>query len=183
MTWKGFIASVWPTDLLRQSAISCVKEFVFFPNRQGHLPMVIQLIRYGADPTVSDGEGYRALHLAILFQHMAIAAYLMAKGQVRRPQTHTDTFNCNTLWLLFLKALVEFYFTPLHFQEVDGPDCNGQTPLMLAAQKIIGWAPVLFTELLYSQFMCECENVWITAVNAGLMGSQKQETCVLGRSY
>lgn len=24
-------------------------------------------------------------------------------------------------------------------QEVDVPDCNGQTPLMLAAQKIIGW--------------------------------------------
>lgn len=44
--------------------------------------MVIQLLRYGADPSISDGEGYRALHLAILFQHMAIAAYLMAKGQV-----------------------------------------------------------------------------------------------------
>lgn len=45
--------------------------------------MVIQLMRYGADPSIADGEGYRALHLAILFQHMAIAAYLMAKGQVR----------------------------------------------------------------------------------------------------
>lgn len=77
--------------------------------RQGHLPMVIQLIRYGADPSIADGEGYRALHLAILFQHMAIAAYLMAKGQ-----------------------------------EVDGPDCNGQTPLMLAAQKIIGPEPTNF---------------------------------------
>ncbi|KAM3625203.1 uncharacterized protein V6R79_008651 [Siganus canaliculatus] len=77
--------------------------------RQGHLPMVIQLMRYGADPTIADGEGYRALHLAILFQHMAIAAYLIAKGQ-----------------------------------EVDGPDCNGQTPLMLAAQKIIGPEPTNF---------------------------------------
>ncbi|XP_019731968.1 putative palmitoyltransferase ZDHHC13 [Hippocampus comes] len=77
--------------------------------RQGHLPMVIQLIRYGADPSIADGEGYRALHLAILFQHMAIAAYLMAKGQ-----------------------------------EVDSPDCNGQTPLMLAAQKIIGHEPTNF---------------------------------------
>ncbi|KAK7879299.1 hypothetical protein WMY93_033925, partial [Mugilogobius chulae] len=75
--------------------------------RQGHLQMVIQLLRYGADPSISDGEGYRALHLAILFQHMAIAAYLMAKGQ-----------------------------------EVDTPDCNGQTPLMLAAQKIIGNTPL-----------------------------------------
>uniref|UniRef100_A0A7N6AFH5 Palmitoyltransferase n=1 Tax=Anabas testudineus TaxID=64144 RepID=A0A7N6AFH5_ANATE len=77
--------------------------------RQGHLSMVIQLLRYGADPSIADGEGYRALHLAILFQHMAIAAYLMAKGQ-----------------------------------EVDGPDCNGQTPLMLAAQKIIGPEPTNF---------------------------------------
>ncbi|KAI2662908.1 hypothetical protein H4Q32_001886 [Labeo rohita] len=71
--------------------------------RQGHLSMVIQLMRYGADPLLADGEGYRGLHLAVLFQHMPIAAYLMAKGQ-----------------------------------EVDSPDINGQTPLMLAAQKIIG---------------------------------------------
>ncbi|XP_034015372.1 palmitoyltransferase ZDHHC13 [Thalassophryne amazonica] len=77
--------------------------------RQGHLSMVIQLMRYGADPAIADGEGYRALHLAILFQHMAIAAYLMAKGQ-----------------------------------EVDAPDCSGQTPLMLAAQKIIGPEPTNF---------------------------------------
>ncbi|XP_063044978.1 putative palmitoyltransferase ZDHHC13 [Engraulis encrasicolus] len=49
--------------------------------RQGHLAMVIQLMRYGADPNLADGEGYRGLHLAVLFQHMPIAAYLMAKGQ------------------------------------------------------------------------------------------------------
>lgn len=47
--------------------------------------MVIQLLRHGADPSIADGEGYHALHLAILFQHMAIAAYLMAKGQVGPP--------------------------------------------------------------------------------------------------
>ncbi|KAL1006998.1 hypothetical protein UPYG_G00080410 [Umbra pygmaea] len=77
--------------------------------RQGHLSMVIQLLKYGADPSVVDGEGYRSLHLAILFQHMPIASYLMAKGQ-----------------------------------EVDLPDLNGQTPLMLAAQKIIGPEPTNF---------------------------------------
>ncbi|KAK9972299.1 hypothetical protein ABG768_025619 [Culter alburnus] len=77
--------------------------------RQGHLSMVIQLMRYGADPSLADGEGYRGLHLAVLFQHMPIAAYLMAKGQ-----------------------------------EVDLPDINGQTPLMLAAQKIIGPEPTNF---------------------------------------
>uniref|UniRef100_A0AAR2JH34 Palmitoyltransferase n=1 Tax=Pygocentrus nattereri TaxID=42514 RepID=A0AAR2JH34_PYGNA len=77
--------------------------------RQGHLQMVIQLLRYGADPSLADGEGYRGLHLAVLFQHMPIAAYLMAKGQ-----------------------------------EVDVPDSNGQTSLMLAAQKIIGPEPTNF---------------------------------------
>uniref|UniRef100_A0A673HLR4 Palmitoyltransferase n=1 Tax=Sinocyclocheilus rhinocerous TaxID=307959 RepID=A0A673HLR4_9TELE len=77
--------------------------------RQGHLSMVIQLMRYGADPSLADGEGYRGLHLAVLFQHMPIAAFLMAKGQ-----------------------------------EVDSPDINGQTPLMLAAQKIIGPEPTNF---------------------------------------
>ncbi|XP_030650293.1 putative palmitoyltransferase ZDHHC13 [Chanos chanos] len=77
--------------------------------RQGHLSMVIQLMRYGADPSLADGEGYRGLHLAVLFQHMPIAAYLMAKGQ-----------------------------------EVDAPDVNGQTSLMLAAQKIIGPEPTNF---------------------------------------
>ncbi|XP_064168316.1 putative palmitoyltransferase ZDHHC13 [Anguilla rostrata] len=77
--------------------------------RQGHLSMVIQLLRYGADPSLADGEGFCCLHLAVLFQHMPIAAYLMAKGQ-----------------------------------EVDSPDLNGQTPLMLAAQKIIGPEPTNF---------------------------------------
>lgn len=92
--------------------------------------MVIQLMRYGADPSIADGEGYRALHLAILFQHMAIAAYLMAKGQVSslRFSLYGNIFSLCFGFICFCFLL----------QEVDGPDCNGQTPLMLAAQKIIG---------------------------------------------
>lgn len=70
-----------------QSFFTKAQFLCFWMTRQGHLPMVIQLIRYGADPSIADGEGYRALHLAILFQHMAIAAYLMAKGQVGAPDT------------------------------------------------------------------------------------------------
>lgn len=111
--------------------------------RQGHLPMVIQLMRYGADPSIADGEGYRALHLAILFQHMAIAAYLMAKGQVR---LHNDFTSVEVFFSWFRLILLVFFYHDLQsshlpvicLQEVDGPDCNGQTPLMLAAQKIIG---------------------------------------------
>uniref|UniRef100_W5MBK7 Palmitoyltransferase n=1 Tax=Lepisosteus oculatus TaxID=7918 RepID=W5MBK7_LEPOC len=77
--------------------------------RQGHLPMVVLLLRYGADPALVDGEGFSSVHLAVLFQHMPIIAYLFAKGQ-----------------------------------DVDLPDLNGQTPLMLAAQKIIGPEPTRF---------------------------------------
>ncbi|TKS70445.1 Palmitoyltransferase ZDHHC13 [Collichthys lucidus] len=36
------------------------------------------------------------------------------------------------------------WFSAVSSQEVDGPDCNGQTPLMLAAQKIIGPEPTNF---------------------------------------
>lgn len=96
--------------------------------------MVIQLMRYGADPSISDGEGYRGLHLAILFQHMAVAAYLMAKGQVSFLVVLQRCWNELILILLCSVVLILD-------QEVDGPDCNGQTPLMLAAQKIIGSVP------------------------------------------
>ncbi|XP_064348582.1 palmitoyltransferase ZDHHC13 [Camelus dromedarius] len=49
--------------------------------RQGHLPMVILLLQYGADPTLIDGEGFSSIHLAVLFQRMPIIAYLISKGQ------------------------------------------------------------------------------------------------------
>uniref|UniRef100_A0A8I5NPX7 Palmitoyltransferase n=1 Tax=Papio anubis TaxID=9555 RepID=A0A8I5NPX7_PAPAN len=49
--------------------------------RQGHLPMVILLLQHGADPTLIDGEGFSSIHLAVLFQHMPIIAYLISKGQ------------------------------------------------------------------------------------------------------
>ncbi|KAE8606104.1 hypothetical protein XENTR_v10010597 [Xenopus tropicalis] len=49
--------------------------------RQGHLQMVILLIKCGADPTLIDGEGYSSVHLAVLFQHLPIIAYLVSKGQ------------------------------------------------------------------------------------------------------
>lgn len=48
--------------------------------RQGHLPMVVQLLKRGADYSTLDGEGCNALHLAAQFGHTAIVAYLVAKG-------------------------------------------------------------------------------------------------------
>lgn len=50
--------------------------------RQGHLAMVMLLLKCGADPSLIDGEGFSSIHLAVLFQHMSIIAYLIAKGQV-----------------------------------------------------------------------------------------------------
>uniref|UniRef100_A0A8C0G353 Palmitoyltransferase n=1 Tax=Bubo bubo TaxID=30461 RepID=A0A8C0G353_BUBBB len=76
--------------------------------RQGHLPMVVLLLKCGADPSLIDGEGFSSIHLAVLFQHMPIVAYLISKGQV-----HTTDF-------------------------------NGQTPLMLSAQKAIAPEPTRF---------------------------------------
>ncbi|KFQ02214.1 Palmitoyltransferase ZDHHC13, partial [Leptosomus discolor] len=77
--------------------------------RQGHLPMVMLLLKCGADPTLIDGEGFSSIHLAVLFQHMPIVAYLISKGQ-----------------------------------NIDTADFNGQTPLMLSAQKVIGPEPTRF---------------------------------------
>ncbi|XP_059142261.1 palmitoyltransferase ZDHHC17-like [Physella acuta] len=49
--------------------------------RQGHLSMVVQLMSFGADPSLKDGEGCCCIHLAAQFGHTAIVAYLIAKGQ------------------------------------------------------------------------------------------------------
>lgn len=42
--------------------------------------MVVYLMSHGADPTMVDGEGYQCLHLASMFSHSSIVAYLLAKG-------------------------------------------------------------------------------------------------------
>ncbi|XP_069713543.1 palmitoyltransferase ZDHHC13 [Phaenicophaeus curvirostris] len=77
--------------------------------RQGHLPMVMLLLKYGADPSLIDGEGYSSLPLAVVFQRLPIVGYLISKGQ-----------------------------------NIDTTDLNGQTPLMLAAQKALGPEPTKF---------------------------------------
>lgn len=49
--------------------------------------MVVQLMKYGADPSLIDGEGCSCGHLAAQFGHTSIVAYLIAKGQVRNANT------------------------------------------------------------------------------------------------
>lgn len=48
--------------------------------REGHLPMVVLLMQYGADPNVRDAEGCAAIHVAVQCNHTNIVAYLIAKG-------------------------------------------------------------------------------------------------------
>lgn len=49
--------------------------------------MVVQLMKYGADPSLIDGEGCSCVHLAAQFGHTSIVAYLIAKGQVGNANT------------------------------------------------------------------------------------------------
>lgn len=49
--------------------------------------MVVQLMKYGADPSLIDGEGCSCVHLAAQFGHTSIVAYLIAKGQVGNADT------------------------------------------------------------------------------------------------
>lgn len=53
---------------------------IHWATRQGHLPMIVLLLKHGADPTYKDGEGCNCLHLAAQLGHTAIAAYFVAKG-------------------------------------------------------------------------------------------------------
>ena len=48
--------------------------------RQGHLAMVVFLMKEGADPSLRDGEGCSAIHLAAQFGFTNIVAYFLAKG-------------------------------------------------------------------------------------------------------
>jgi hypothetical protein len=50
-------------------------------------------MKYGADPSLIDGEGCSCIHLAAQFGHTSIVAYLIAKGQVKRNNHHGVGFN------------------------------------------------------------------------------------------
>lgn len=52
--------------------------------------MVVQLMKYGADPSLIDGEGCSCIHLAAQFGHTSIVAYLIAKGQVKKSHNGVD---------------------------------------------------------------------------------------------
>jgi ankyrin repeat protein len=49
--------------------------------RDGKLQMVAFLLSHQAQPSLFDGEGFSSIHLASMFGHTDIVAYLVAKGQ------------------------------------------------------------------------------------------------------
>lgn len=88
--WKFSLYLIKIACVIGISIFPCLFFFIYIEYsvflssiyRQGHLPMVILLIQHGADPALIDGEGFSSIHLAVLFQHMPIIAYLISKGQV-----------------------------------------------------------------------------------------------------
>lgn len=102
---EGFDVNQRDTEnitLLHWAAINCRKDIVklfvdygaivdavggelnstplHWATRQGHLSIVVLLMKNGADPTLRDGEGCSAIHLASQFGYTSIVAYFLAKG-------------------------------------------------------------------------------------------------------
>ena len=48
--------------------------------RSGHVHMCILLMKHGANPLLFDVEGFSTLHLATMFGHSNVVAYLLVKG-------------------------------------------------------------------------------------------------------
>lgn len=67
--------------------------------------MVVQLMKYGADPSLIDGEGCSCIHLAAQFGHTSIVAYLIAKGQVKKITIVWILIICSS-WFQCLISLV-----------------------------------------------------------------------------
>uniref|UniRef100_A0A803YL01 Zinc finger DHHC-type palmitoyltransferase 13 n=1 Tax=Meleagris gallopavo TaxID=9103 RepID=A0A803YL01_MELGA len=86
--------------------------------RQGHLPMVILLLKCGADPSLIDGEGFSSIHLAVLFQHVPVVAYLISKGQ------NIDTADFSGLTPLMLSAQKVMGPEPTRFLLKFNPSLN-----------------------------------------------------------
>ncbi|XP_064599843.1 palmitoyltransferase ZDHHC17-like isoform X2 [Liolophura sinensis] len=97
--------------------------------RQGHLPMVVMLMSYGADPSLRDGEGCSCIHLAAQFGHTSIVAYLIAKGQ------DPDMLDKNGMTALMWAAYRVFSYDPCRLLLTLGANGNkadklqGNTPL------------------------------------------------------
>uniref|UniRef100_A0A7N6AFH2 Palmitoyltransferase n=1 Tax=Anabas testudineus TaxID=64144 RepID=A0A7N6AFH2_ANATE len=132
--------------------------------RQGHLSMVVQLMKYGADPSLIDGEGCSCVHLAAQFGHTSIVAYLIAKGQVGHAVTGVldkvyfvdptrllltfnvsvnlgDKYHKNTAlhWAVLAGNTTVISLLLDANANVDAQNIKGETPLDLAKQRKNVW--------------------------------------------
>jgi hypothetical protein len=48
--------------------------------RSGHINMIVLLMQNGANPCLFDVEGFSTIHVAAMFAHSNVVAYLLAKG-------------------------------------------------------------------------------------------------------
>uniref|UniRef100_A0A673CW32 Palmitoyltransferase n=1 Tax=Sphaeramia orbicularis TaxID=375764 RepID=A0A673CW32_9TELE len=105
--------------------------------RQGHLSMVVQLMKYGADPSLIDGEGCSCVHLAAQFGHTSIVAYLIAKGQVGT--TNAVFQNTALHWAVLAGNTTVISLLLDANANVDAQNIKGETPLDLAKQRKNVW--------------------------------------------
>ncbi|TKS70446.1 Palmitoyltransferase ZDHHC13 [Collichthys lucidus] len=104
----------------------------------GILERCKELVEAGYDVRQPDKENVTLLHWAAINNRSELVKYYISKGAIV-DQLGGDLNSTPLHWAI---SVVQVQRSPV--QEVDGPDCNGQTPLMLAAQKIIGPEPTNF---------------------------------------
>ncbi|CAG5849196.1 unnamed protein product, partial [Menidia menidia] len=123
----------------------------------GILERCKELVEAGYDVRQPDKENVTLLHWAAINNRSELVKYFISKGAVV-DQLGGDLKSTPLHWAIRCEregsravrgSRFQLQFRPsksvhLFCFEVDEPDCNGQTPLMLAAQKIIGPEPTNF---------------------------------------
>lgn len=102
--------------------------------RQGHLPMVVLLLKHGADPSLEDVEGFACLHVAAQNGYTNIVAYILAR-------TVTHNYGAQVASNMVPPTLSVVTSSTPEACSVDARDSSGMTPLMWSAHKCSGMDP------------------------------------------
>ncbi|XP_003387518.1 PREDICTED: palmitoyltransferase ZDHHC17-like [Amphimedon queenslandica] len=82
---------------------------IHWATRQGHLGMVVLLMRYGANPEILDKEGLNCLHISAQFGFTAITAYYVTHP---RFPINIDSVDAEGRTALMLSSLRSYNFDP-----------------------------------------------------------------------